>query len=67
MSVCRILLSGRDRLLSRFSLQLRPVSFADVLGFVAFRRELGVGLFGVSLEQLFDLFATIHGRVLVLS
>ena len=59
----RLLLSGRDELLSRFSLQLRPVSFADVLGFIAFRRELGIGLLGVGFEQLFDLFAAVHGRV----
>lgn len=44
------LLSERDRLLSRFCLQLRPVSFADVLGFIAFRREFGVGLLGVGFE-----------------
>jgi hypothetical protein len=62
-----ILLSGRDELLSRFSFQFRSVSFADVLGFVASRRELGIGLLGVGFEQLFDLFAAIHGRESALS
>ena len=46
----RVLLSGRDALLSGFSRQLRPVGLADVLGFVALGRELGVGLPGVGFE-----------------
>src|SRR5690606_28930358 len=62
----RFLLSGGIELLSRFSLQLRPVSLADVLGLVASGREFGVGLFGVGFEQLLDLFTAVHGRVLAL-
>lgn len=67
LSVYRLLLSGRDGLLSRFSLQLRPISLADVLGFVAFGRKLGIGLLGVGFEQLLYLLAAIHGCMSALS
>jgi hypothetical protein len=64
-TIARVLLSGRNELLSRFSFQFQPVGLADVLGFFAFRRELGIGLLGMGFEQLFYLFAAIHGGVCV--
>lgn len=43
-----------------FGFQFQTIRLANVLGL--FRRELGVSLFGFFLEQLLQLFLTIHGR-----